>query len=350
MKNCKYRLADVLLLCLICVLLSYSHTAKAGGIGTTGSTSLKIGVGAKATAMGEASVAFLDDVSSIHWNPAGLIRINRSQLSAMHIEWLGDIRYEWVGFAQPIADRVTIAADISYLHMGAIPRTIESVSEGYEEDGTFSPVDMALRVGFATKVFQHLLIGGSLQRYESRVSFDEVTKERISDKTAQSISIDIGCVYDVPKVPGLKVGGCFQNLGKQTKAFYRQKEPMPFAMNLGVAYEILVTTTEIIPAKEAVSPEGEAESRAEPPPGVLTVATDFSFPTDNSVSARMGVEYRFGNGIAIRGGYRTGTGFDFPSGLCGGFGYDTVSYRLDYAFVPYGDIGNTHRIAFTIRF
>jgi hypothetical protein len=84
--------------------------------------------------------------------------------------------------------------------------------------------------------------------------------------------------------------------------------------------------------------------------GTLIVALDLDFPADDSVGARMGAEYLFGNGIAIRAGYRTGTGFDFPSGLCAGAGYGTDTYQLDYALVPYGDIGSTHRISFTVRF
>jgi hypothetical protein len=328
---------------------------EAQGAGTSGNAFLKIGIGAKPAGMGEVSVAVTDDVSSIYWNPAGLAQVKNTQLSAMHIEWFDDIRYEWIGFAQPLTTRFAVAADVSYLYMGSIPRTIESVSEGYEADGTFSPVDMAVRVAFAAKLFKHFLAGGSFQRVQSRINFNDVTKQKIEDKTSQSMAIDIGGIYHVPIITGLSVGGCFQNFGRQNKAFIEKNESMPFAFNVGVSYKTLVSTGKTQDKKQENKTTGTDTSKpdAKPQPqnfGALTVAMDINFPTDSPVGTHIGIEYRFGNGIAIRGGYRTGTGFDFPSGLSGGFGYGTGDYQLDYAFVPYGNLGNTHRVSFTIRF
>ena len=40
--------------------------------GTTAANFLEIGVGSRATSMGDAYVAVANDVSSIYWNPAGL--------------------------------------------------------------------------------------------------------------------------------------------------------------------------------------------------------------------------------------------------------------------------------------
>jgi len=336
------------------LIFSLPILAEGRGVGTSGNSFLKIGVGARSTSMGDASTAVVDDVTSIYWNPAGLVLIKDSQISAMHIEWFDDIRYEWIGFAQPITSRATIAADVSYMYMGSIARTIESPSEGYEEDGTFSPTDMAGRIAFATRASKNLLIGGSFQRIQSKVDFSDVIKERIGDKIAQSMAINIGCIYSTPVVSGLSVGFCLQNLGRQTQAFVTEKEPMPFTLNLGVAYKTLV-----VARRKAMSTE-ESEAGSQPDQDKktsdkqsssdLTMAMDLSIPADSSISARLGAEYRFGDSIVIRGGYRTGTGFDFPSGLCGGMGYNTADYQVDYAFVPYGNLGNTHRVSFTIRF
>ena len=335
----------LLVSCALCLLLCLVHTAQGRDVGTSGSTVLKIGIGAKFASMGEASVAVADDVSSIYWNPAGLVQIRDSQLSAMHIEWLDDIRYEWVGFVQPLASWGTIAADILYLHMGSIPRTIESLTEGYEADGIFTVADIAGRFAFAGRISEDIRVGASFQLLRSRIGFEDVTKERIGDKIAQSTVIGLGCLYDTP-VPNLSVGCSFQNWDKQTQAFVKEKDPLPFAFRLGVAYKASVADKE-----NASLEEGEVvSSDKSKSTGDLVVAMDLNFPADNSVNVRTGAEYRFNNGIAIRGGYRTGTGFDFPSGLCGGFGYSTALYQIDYALVPYGDIGSTHRVSFTIRF
>ena len=334
------------ILLIACLILP----AEGRGTGTSGSAALKIGVGARSPGMGEASVAAVDDVSSIYWNPAGLFQIRGSQLSAMHIEWLDDIRYEWVGYAQPLASWAAIAADVSYVYMGDMVRTIESPTEGYEENGTFTAADVAGRIALAGRTFKGIIVGISLQMLQSNVDFEDVTKDRVGDKTAESIVIGLGGLYDTP-IPDLTVGCSFQNLGSQTQAFIKEEEPLPFTFRVGAAYKTLVRGW-----KPEPSEEGETEEPADPEveldklPGTLIAAMDLDFPSDHSPGVRMGLEYQFSNGIAIRSGYRTGTGFSFPAGFCGGMGYTTDTYQVDYALVPYGDLGNTHRVSFTIRF
>lgn len=332
------------IICSFILFLTFSLIAEGRGVGTSASSSLKIGVGGRSVGMGETAIAAVNDVSSIFWNPAGLVLVDNSQFSAMHIEWFSDIRYEWIGFAQPITDKATIAVDISYLHTGTIPRTIESLSEGYEQNGTFSPADIAGRIAFASKIIKNLLIGGSIQRLQSRVEFNEVTNERINDKIAQSIAVDLGCIYDIPIVKGLSIAGCLQNFGNQTHAFFEEKEPMPSSINFGTAYKKIIHRKE---TKESNSQESNSQLVNA---NIITIAMDICFPSDNSPNIRVGGEYTFANGISIRSGYRTGTGFDFPSGICGGLGYDSDEYCIDYAFVPYGSLGSTHRVSLTIRF
>jgi hypothetical protein len=334
-----FRLASCVLLFTFCILPAYGR-----GVGTSGSSVLKLGLGAKSTSMGEANVAVADDISSIYWNPAGLYQIQNSQLSAMHVEWLGDIRYEWVAFAQPLGSWATIAADILYLHMGSIPRTVELPTGGYEEDGTFTAADFAGRIAFASEISGGILVGASFQILQSTVDFRDVTKEAVIDREAQSTSLGLGCLYSTP-IPDLKVGASFQNWGRRNRAFVKEKAPLPFVFRIGASYQIAVTQQK----DEGVEEEQETDS-SDRSGSLLVIATDLNFSADDSFGARIGGEYKFGSGIAIRTGYRAGAGFDFPSGLCGGAGYSTDTYQLDYAFVPYGDVGSTHRISFTVRF
>ena len=38
------------------------------------------------------------------------------------------------------------------------------------------------------------------------------------------------------------------------------------------------------------------------------------------------------------------------NGLSMGIGLSVLGVRTDYSFVPYGDLGNTHRVSFTSEF
>lgn len=185
---------------------------------------------------------------------------------------------------------------------------------------------------------------------QSEVDFENVTIERMDDRTAKSTAIGIGVLYDTP-VPNLSAGCSFQNLGSQTEAFISKKEPLPFAFRMGAAYKTVVRGWKSEqPEEEGTEEPIDSDVNLDRTPGTLVAAMDLDFPADNTAGIRMGLEYQFGNGIAVRGGYRTGTGLDFSDGFSGGMGYTTATYQVNYALVPYGDIGNTHRISFTIRF
>src|SRR5580765_1234401 len=70
--------------------------------GTSSGSFLKIGVGARATGLGETFVAVANDPSAIYWNPAGLASLQRSELLLSHIEWPADIRYEHAAWVLPV--------------------------------------------------------------------------------------------------------------------------------------------------------------------------------------------------------------------------------------------------------
>ena len=65
--------------------------------GTTAANFLEIGVGSRATSMGDAYVAVANDVSSIYWNPAGLASVSNSSALFMVQPWLVEIDMLFAG-------------------------------------------------------------------------------------------------------------------------------------------------------------------------------------------------------------------------------------------------------------
>ena len=62
---------------------------KTGGqrTGTAALQFLKIGSSARATGMGESFVAVSDDISSLHWNPAGLVAFKENGMTFSYTQW-----------------------------------------------------------------------------------------------------------------------------------------------------------------------------------------------------------------------------------------------------------------------
>jgi len=102
----------------------------------------------------------------------------------------------------------------------------------------------------------------------------------------------------------------------------------------------------------------------------LTAAMDLIKPIDRSMSIPYGVEmypielyswftmsdaeYRTPGGlpediIAVRIGH-DGSLMDLFDGLSGGFGIKFSRFKLDYAFKPYSDINDAHRLSLIIVF
>jgi hypothetical protein len=60
-----------------------------------------------------------------------------------------------------------------------------------------------------------------------------------------------------------------------------------------------------------------------------------------------GIEYHLGNVLIFRIGYEKNPATLFS--ITGGIGWRINEYQLDYAFVPHGELGYTHRISLCIR-
>ncbi|MEW5905556.1 MAG: UPF0164 family protein [Elusimicrobiota bacterium] len=68
----------------------------------SGAEFLRIGSDARASSMGGAYTAAANDVSAIHYNPAGLAAVNGTELGLSHAKWLLDGSYDFVGLAMPV--------------------------------------------------------------------------------------------------------------------------------------------------------------------------------------------------------------------------------------------------------
>ena len=88
---------------------------------------LKIGVGARAAAMGNAMTGIVDDVTSAYWNPGGLsLAPATPEIALMHSEYFAGIaKYDYIGFTMPIGDTRRFGASVIRLgvHPKAVPPT-----------------------------------------------------------------------------------------------------------------------------------------------------------------------------------------------------------------------------------
>ncbi|MFH0947480.1 MAG: PorV/PorQ family protein [Elusimicrobiota bacterium] len=314
------------LFCLINQVTTFDVEA-----GTTSAAFLDIPVGVRNIAMGETG-ATSNDVNAIYWNPSGLADVSSKQLSLMHAIWFEDISYENLYYCQPMGIGV-LGFGLNYLYMHSI--------EKYDEydnflNETYKPSDMMVILGYARKL---LLRGAPPRRGDEAIAIGlniKYISSKLEDETGTAFAIDVGGIYDKFRIKNseLRIGLAIQNIGTKMK-FIDEKYALPMNIKLGCSYNFMPLISQS--------------------PNLLISAFDINKPIDNDVRVNFGTEYsrKFGENILLSGrvGYKTNTeGYDAIDGLSVGFGFSFQDYSIDYAFVPYGDLGDTHRISLIARF
>ena len=125
--------------------------------GTTAANFLEIGVGSRATSMGDAYVAVANDVSSIYWNPAGLASVSNSSALFMVQPWLVEIDMLFAGGAVVVPNVGVIGLGITHLDYGEMDVTNLEYQDGTGE--RFGASDMAATLTFSRKIVSWFSFG-----------------------------------------------------------------------------------------------------------------------------------------------------------------------------------------------
>jgi len=265
----------------------------ANGPGTTTASFLKIGVGARAAAMGEAFTALADNSASLYWNPAGLAQMKGGGLSATYNLWFEDIRQGYLGIGFPSLGG-TLGLAANYVDMG----TLEGRDEAGNLTGNFTASDLELMVGYAKKISPKFSFGFGAG----------IIQDTIAEDKESAFLANVGLLAEVSKP--LFLGFVVQNIGTELGS-----DPLPLTVRVGLALK--------------QSP--------------FAIALDLVKPTDDDTYYCAGAEWWIGGLMALRVGYKSNQ--DTGSGLTAGLGFNLATVELDYAYVDYGDLGNTHRIS-----
>src|SRR5688500_8400645 len=111
-----------IIISVVCAVVAFPSGIQASA-GEESAAFLHIPVGAGPAAMGGAYSALATDAYAPTWNPAGLGRVQSTQLSGQHLSYLESIHYEYLSAVHPFGERQAIGASIQYLGSGDIPGT-----------------------------------------------------------------------------------------------------------------------------------------------------------------------------------------------------------------------------------
>jgi hypothetical protein len=278
--------------------------------GTCGAQFLKIGTSASSSGMGEAQGAVCSGANALNSNPAGLGKTKNTVVALSHGMWLDDISVENFAYVQPVK-KGSFAIGLTYLYMNDIQKYdyLGSKVEGQ----VIKPADMLGVIGYG--------ISGS--RLSAGINLKYIAS-RLDETTAEAYGADLGFLFKITKKISVGIAG--QNIGTTIK-YDKEETSLPVNTKVSAGYMTQTASFDI----------------------------DVNIPKDNEIAYCAGIEFtkNINKKLCImpRAGYRSNTkGLNNLACLSMGLGINIDCYIIDYGWVPFGELGDTHKMSLSIKF
>jgi len=318
--------------------------------GTTAANFLEIGIGSRATSMGDAYVAVANDVSSIFWNPAGLAHVPNSSALFMIQPWLADIDLLFAGSAVVIPNVGVLGMGITHLDYGEMDVTNLEYQDGTGE--RFGASDVAATFTFSRKIVSWFSFGSSAKYVSSK----------IWHSSASAFAVDLGVLVNTNffsftgnDKDGMNIGMSISNYGTRMKydgidsyqpidisefeegnygdvagQFRTSEWELPLIFRIGFALKPIVSNIiNMTISADALHPNNNTESIN------IGAALDYKIPGFGQVSFSSGAK----NGMNSLN--KDGNDFSVTFGLGAKMFYlGNKSLSIDYTYKPMGILGN----------
>ncbi len=340
MKTMKFNMKSIKNTFILIILMS-AIILPQSKVGTTAANFLTIPVGARASGMGGAYVAIANDVTSAFWNPAGLTRMERSELNVSYSEWLVNTKHNWVAFGMKLGLFDAVAISFNQIDFGT-----EEITTADQPNGTgqfWSASDLAITLSYAHNLTDRLSVGGNIK----------YITQNVYNESAKAFALDVGLLF-YTQVEGLKIGMNISNFGTEMKLDGKDllqpvdidpsltgnnpniasrlstgSWPLPLVFSVGVSWDLLQTDM-----------------------WGMTVAVDANIPNNQDTYINTGGELVWNDIVSIRGGYYALGKAASVTGLTAGFGikYDFGSFlgKVNYSYTDYGIFKSISRISLSI--
>jgi hypothetical protein len=277
-------------------------------VGTNSASFLKIKFDARTIAMGGVSASLSEGSGSLETNPSGLIDVlynDQQELTLAHNKWFQNINGDYISYARPIAYNSVLGVYAKYIYMNDLVRR-DILGNDL---GNFGASYGLFGISYLQELLEdELALGITLKGLQ----------EKIDDNSNTTYAFDIGTLY---MMEFCDIGFSIQNIGQGVK-LYDERFSLPLTFTLGIRKPV-------------------AEN--------IDLGFDIEQEKNNDTVFKIGGEYKLLDYFSLRTGYKYTKQESADSGITAGFGINYNAFELNYAYVPFGDLGDTHRISLTVR-
>jgi len=316
---------------LFAIILMMTYSAGTAGdidrIGTAAGVQVLVPTGVVDLSTAGSNLAFTNGINAIHWNPAGLSRMQNAaagQFSTMTI--FNDIKVNYLAVGAKMGGLGDFAFSIKSFDFGDIPVTTREDMDGLS-GSTFSPTFVTTSLTYANSLTTAIRVGLNAKFiYES-----------IPSAAASAVAFDIGLQYDgLAGIEALSFGVAIKNIGsglnysgsgltseiqdeKGRQDFLSREaatNDLPASFDIGLGYKLAID---------------ESSS--------MVLSSSFANNNFGYDEVKVGAEYNYNNFVFLRGGYNYGVetpadeqNYTFALGAGLHYTLGGVNLAIDYAY------------------
>jgi hypothetical protein len=285
---------------------------------------------ARATAMGTAFTSVGGDACSLNNNPAGISSVNNSELVFSNNRSFTGVEQQYIGYVYNLHDiRSSNLKDLGSLGLSFTDLNYNSfdATRAYKTgQGVIGAHDRVFSASYGKTIIETAGFG----IFSAGISGKLIIEEFDADSFKNN-AFSAGALWQTAFTKGLSFGMVLDNFGSNLK-YSSIGEALPAIFKTGASYRAFGGSA--LFALDIINPSGTS-----------------------NIYYRAGAEYHPADSVAIRAGYDDQK--KIGSGLTAGFGLIVKQLDIfflfareldiDYSYVPYGDLGETHRITLNFK-
>lgn len=308
------KLTLITLILSLAACLPASSSVKINDSASVAAKYLDITAGAAGAGMGNAYLGASVDAEAVFWNPAGLNNMNRqnkdfSLFFSQNI-WFMNSAMTHISAAKYLKRIGTFGLGLAYFGAGEMDRSgITSSGDPIPMEGSFSPFGLIASLSYANNLDQDTDFGVTIKYLLDSIDGDGV----------HAALFDVGARYHFRPLSGLSFSIVAKNFGAAIAG-----KPVAKEISMAALYAFAIENYSFKIGYDAC--------------GKLSVPA----------LHRVGLEVVFPYLITARAGYQTDntSAAEGLKGITAGIGLNFEGKKIDFAFEPYGEIGESYKLSF----